>query len=220
MRALITVCALMMCVLTPSVYASDYFTTENPRFYVGVDIIATSSQFSNYVTEYKDSAGVVQPYTIDQTFEVDGEVNGAALKLGFHFTNFVAAEIHFSKPQEIALVDGTTFNADLTGSAFLRLELPFRSVIPYILAGGSYMNWRYETPDLVAGTGTIKIEETVSGPAAGAGIEIYGGEHTAFNISWIRYMQATSDGDGTFKHDAITFGLVHWFEFPNLYRRF
>jgi hypothetical protein len=205
---------------TPSLYARDSFSTETPRFYIGLDLLSTNSEFSKFETEYTDTLGVTTPLIIDQSFESDGEVNGAAIRLGFHFTNFLAAEIQFSKPQEIELTDGTTFNADTTASAFLRFDFPFRKVIPYVMAGGTYMAWRYETPDLVAGTGTIEIRETSTGPAFGGGLEIYGGEHTAFNISFIRYITAVSDNDGEFTHDSLNLGIVHWFEFPNLYRRF
>lgn len=219
MRALITLGVLMMCIVTPSIYARDSFSTETSRFYVGLDLLSTSSQFSNYETEYTDTLGVTQPFFIDDSFDSGGEVNGAALRLGFHFTNFIAAELQFSKPQEIELTNGATFNADLIASAFLRFNIPFRKVIPYVMAGGTYMSWRYETPDPL-GTGTIDIRETSTGPAFGGGIEIYGGEHTAFNISWIRYLTAVSENDGELTHESLNLGIVHWFEFPNLYRRF
>lgn len=218
MRALITICTLMMCFVAPSLYARDSFSTESPRFYVGLDLLSTTSSFDNYEVEYTNALNVTTPYFVNGTFESDGEVNGVALKLGYHIINFIAAEVQLSKPQEIELDDGTTFNADTTASVFLRLDLPFRSVIPYVLAGGSYMNWRYETPDGLGGT--IEISEASTGPAVGAGIEIYGGEHTAFNISWVRYINAVSANEGEFTHESVNIGMVHWFEFPNIYRRF
>ncbi len=214
MRAIITFSALLMWLVAPSLYARGDFSRETPRFYFGIDLQSTSSDFSKYETEYDDPLGVTIPITIDKSFPSDGEVSGLALKFGYHFTNFFAAEVQYVKVQGVELDDGTTFDIDFLSSAFFRFDLPFRSVVPYVLAGGSYMNWRYEKPILAGGT--IQIRETSFAPAFGGGVEIYGGEYTAFNINWTRYM---FDPNGL-NHDAISFGIVHWFEFPSLYRRF
>ena len=161
MRAIIAFSVLMMWLVAPSIYAQSDSSRETPRFYFGIDLQTTSSDFSKYETEYDNTSGATIPFTISNSFSSDGEVSGAALKLGFHFTNFLAAEVQYVKVGEVELNDGTTFNVDQLASAFLRFDLPFRSVVPYVLVGGSYMNWRYEDP---TGTGTINIRETSVGP--------------------------------------------------------
>lgn len=213
MRAIITFSVLVMWLVAPSLYAQGDFSRETPRFYFGIDLQTNSTNFSQYETEYDDALGATIPLTINNSFSNDGEVSGLGLKFGFHFTNFFAAEVQYVKVQEVELDTGEKFNIDLMTSAFFRFDLPFRSVVPYLLAGGTYMNWRYEDP---TGAGLVKIRETTFGPAFGGGVEIYGGEYTAFNINWTRYM-FSPDG---LNHDAISFGIVHWFEFPSLYRRF
>lgn len=217
MRALITIWLLMMCMVAPSIYARDSFSTTTPRFYFGIDLQNTSTDFSKYEVEYENTSGVTQTEIIDNAFDSEGEVSGLAIKFGYHFTNFLGVEVQYVKVQGVELNDGKTFDIDLLASAFLRFDIPFRSVIPYVMAGGSYMNWRYVDP---TGTGTIEISNTSTGPAFGGGVEIYGGEHTAFNISWTRYMNDVTSNDGVLTHDALAFGIVHWFEFPSLYRRF
>lgn len=136
----------------------------------------------------------------DSTGDVDGDfVN---LRLGYELGRFLALEGRFGMDAGAAKVGNTNAHAKTRmGSAFVRLNLPFAGADVYALAGGGRTSFNDASGS----------RESVSGPAAGLGLELYGSDRTAVVLEGVRY-EDDNDGDYT----AYTLGFKHHFNWPAL----
>ncbi len=132
---------------------------------------------------------------------------------GADVTNLLGFEVHLGKSDRLSQGVSPGITVDLEtkyiAAAFARATLRFQKTTLYALGG--YGTVKYE----VAQLNLLNIKQNISGPAYGAGMEWYGGPHTALNLSWIRYVD---DGDNTI--DTFNIGIVHHFDWPGLSSRY
>ncbi len=124
------------------------------------------------------------------------DTTGIGLKFGREFGDYIDVEAHlgFGSDNSEDLGD-----PELTyGGAFVKFNLPFEKVSLYVMGGATKV-------DIDTNTVSGDDEE----PGIGGGLELYGGENTAFVIEFMRY------GDDN-SVDSVSFGIVHRFNFPRL----
>jgi len=217
-KNIMAVVLLLFFAAPPAGFASD------ARFYFGFDVQSSSTNFNK--AEIDVNPGTV---IIDANFDDPDDVNGVAMKLGWNLGNFFALEgqLSGSKTFKETQNDGSRvrFGANAIGSLFLRINIPFKKVTLYGLLGYSGMQWNGSCTGPCPDSGGVQydLNELSYGPAGGLGIEFYGTERTALNLSFVRYVAdfaAASDGGIGITHDAINFGFIHHFGAPRIYRRF
>ena len=123
--------------------------------------------------------------------------DGASVRLnyGYALNRFWGFEVHFG-------MEGGQSNLR-EGALLGRFNLPYERLNVYALAG-------------VGRVGISAGDERTSGsgPAIGVGIDLYGSEHSAVALEFLRYEVDEDDADEDGVYDAVTLGWKHHFEWP------
>lgn len=141
------------------------------------------------------------------------DLDHLALILGADVSNFLGAEIHLGKTDEYSsqVAPGVTGTIEtrFLAAAFVRANLRYKRATFYVMGGYGYIDFSQLSLN------QWNFADNIDGPAYGAGMDLYGGPHTAFNLSAIRYVD---DGDNTI--DTFNIGIVHHFDWPGLSSRY
>ena len=136
--------------------------------------------------------------------DLEEDLHAGMLVFGRDLSNVFSVEAHLGKTNT---VDDGAFTASwqYIGAAFARANLRYEKVNWYLLGG--YGTAKAE----VKLNGQTFSEDTITGPAYGAGVEIFGGPHTALTISYIRYVDDDS-GDVQGEIKSTNIGFVYHFD--------
>ncbi len=135
---------------------------------------------------------------------------GAVAKLGYDLIGQrIAFEVHLASSRDdrknIGGID-TRLSLTYLTAAFLRYNIVARDNFRlYAMGGYGRAKVHYE----VTGVGTKN--DTSSGAAYGVGMELYGNEHGAINIDYLRYVKDADISGAKFQINSVNIGYVHHF---------
>jgi|AntRauTorcE11898_2_1112593.scaffolds.fasta_scaffold00251_14 hypothetical protein len=121
----------------------------------------------------------------------EGYATNLGLHAGYHFGDFVAAEVQVGGSPAGGIGD------PYYAAGFGRFNLPFEKVNVYLLAGAAAVSFDGGGPD---------GRDTETDLAGGIGVELYGTEHTGVRFEY------TNLADGTYQ--KLGLGFVHYFDWP------
>lgn len=121
----------------------------------------------------------------------EGYATNIGLHAGYHFGDFVGAEVQLGGSPAGGIGD------PYYGAAFGRFNLPFEDANVYLLAGAAAVSYDDGPPD---------DRESEVDLAGGVGVELYGNERTAVRFEY------TNLADGTYQKLGV--GFVHYFDWP------
>ena len=128
-------------------------------------------------------------------------------RLGVRLNRFVEFEARMATSSNES--DGTNdFRLNYLAGAYAKINVlsPASSRFSaYIIGGGTYVRVRH-------GTSLNPVTDNDSSVSYGLGIDLFGNEHTALNLEWMRYGDSkigTANTDYTL--DILSIGVVHHF---------
>lgn len=179
--------ALTALTATHSVLAAQ----GDPHWYVGI----------NYATF--DATNV-------SNSRVDLDTSGAQIRLGYDFNNWFGLESSIARSQTSSTKSNLTYKIGYLGYFGPRVTLRLENFVLYGTAGAVIVS------DKVcdSSVGTCSTKEGANG-AAGFGIDMFGSDNTALNLSVMYY--GAEQADNTY---SLSLGITWYFDRPKYAPRY
>jgi len=181
--------ALSALTATQSVMAAE----GDPHWYVGV----------NYATFNATNVA---------NSRVDLETSGAQIRLGYDFNNWFGLESSIARSQTSNTKNNLTYKVGYLGYFGPRVTLRLENFVLYGTAGSIISSDK--ACDDSTGSSVCTTKEGVNG-AAGFGIDMFGSDNTALNLSVMYYGAEQADNNY-----SLSLGITWYFDSPKYAPRY